>query len=119
MNGSKDLNDVLPLTETTFLILLSLSTEARHGYAIMKDVENLSGGRVQFSTGTLYGAIRRLLQDRWIERVDEDQDASLSRERNKKYYSLTQTGKQVLDAELYRLRDLVSVASLRTSETRA
>lgn len=119
MDDRNDLTDHLPLTETTFLILLSLSANTRHGYAIMKDVESLSAGRVKFSTGTLYGAIRRMLQDGWIERVDEDRDASLSGERNKKYYSLTHTGKQILDVELKRLRELVSLAELRTSEMKA
>lgn len=45
----------------TFFILLSISNKAKHGYAIMKDVEHLSSGRVKLSTGTLYGAISRLL----------------------------------------------------------
>ena len=51
----------LPLTETTFYILLSMAVERKHGYAILKDVEQLSKGRVVPSTGTLYGALSRLL----------------------------------------------------------
>ena len=51
-----------PLTEATYFIMLSLSREPRHGYAIMKDVQSLSEDRVILSTGTLYGALKRLLK---------------------------------------------------------
>ena len=61
-----------PLTESVLLILLSLAGQPRHGYAILKDVEFLSNGRVMLSTGTLYGAIQRLLANGWIERVEEE-----------------------------------------------
>lgn len=115
MEEDRSLEQVLPLTETTFLILLSLSNQARHGYAIMQDVEALSEGRVHLSTGTLYGALRRLLQDGWIERLDEQENPSLRSERNRKYYSLTETGEQVLENELQRLQNLVDAAELRTS----
>jgi DNA-binding PadR family transcriptional regulator len=119
MDAASSLTDNLPLTETTLLILLSLSEETRHGYAIMIDVEQLSGGRVRFSTGTLYGALRRLLADHWIERVTEHQGDSLSDERNRKYYALTQTGKQILKLELKRLGRLMRVAGQRVSEMTA
>jgi DNA-binding PadR family transcriptional regulator len=64
-----------PLTEPVLLILLSLADSPRHGYALLKDIESLSRGRVRLSTGTLYGALRRLLEDRWIERFAQ-QDTS-------------------------------------------
>ena len=54
------------------LILLSLAGQPRHGYSILKDVEQMSDGRVVLSTGTLYGALRRLLEDDWIERIEEE-----------------------------------------------
>jgi DNA-binding PadR family transcriptional regulator len=57
----------LPLTEPVLLILLSLAGQPRHGYSILKDVEQMSDGRVMLSTGTLYGALRRLLHAEWIE----------------------------------------------------
>ena len=62
----------LPLTEPVLLILLSLAEQPRHGYSILKDVEQMSDGRVVLSTGTLYGALRRLLEDEWIERIEEE-----------------------------------------------
>lgn len=101
----------LPLTEPTFFILLSLSPAPKHGYAIMKDVQALSEGRVILSTGTLYGAIRRLLEQGWIERVDDPEPNPTDRQR--KAYALTRLGRRVLEAEVARLGRLVSAAQLR------
>ena len=100
--------DELPLTETTFYILLSLSPKPKHGYAMMKDVENLSESRICLSTGTLYGAIKRLLEKGWIKRV-EDQNAN-ENGRGRKAYVLTRYGKRILNAEVDRLQDLVKTA---------
>jgi DNA-binding PadR family transcriptional regulator len=102
-----------PLTEPVLLILLSLANEPRHGYALMKDIETLSNGRVRLSTGTLYGALRRLLEDAWIQRFDQD-DTS----REKQAYRLTPAGRRQLRAELDRMKQLTRAAAvrLRTSE---
>ena len=102
-----------PLTEPVLLILLSLTEKPRHGYALMKDIENLSGGRVRLSTGTLYGALQRLLNDKWIERFEQD-DTS----REKQAYKLTASGRKQLHAELGRMRQLTRLATarLRTGE---
>ena len=59
---NNDSTGAAPLTEAVLLILMSLADHPRHGYSIMKDVEDVSDGRVRFSTGTLYGALRRLLE---------------------------------------------------------
>jgi DNA-binding PadR family transcriptional regulator len=101
------LND-LPLSETTFMILVSLGDGPKHGYAIMQEVQSFSNGRVMLSTGTLYGAIKRMLREDWIRRIeqlDEAQD-----DRGRKYYVLTKRGRRVLDAETDRLRELVAIA---------
>lgn len=101
----------LPLSESTFLILVSLDDKPKHGYAIMKEVQSLSQGRVTLSTGTLYGAIKRMLKDNWIRRVelvDEEEDA-----RQRKFYALTNRGRRVLGAETARLRELVEIAGRR------
>lgn len=100
----------LPLTEATFFILLSLAPAPQHGYAIMKDVEALSNGRVTFSTGTLYGALKRLLEQGWIERVDNT-EAEAGRPR--KDYRLTDLGQRILSAEAARLESLAEAARLR------
>lgn len=97
-----------PLTEPVLLILLSLAEKPRHGYGLMKDIESLSDGRVRLSTGTLYGALRRLLQDRWIARFAQD-DTS----REKQAYKLTPVGRRRLHAELERMTQLGRAATTR------
>lgn len=104
----------IPLTEPTFFILLSLSPSPKHGYAIMKEVETLSEGRVLLSTGTLYGAIKRLLDRGWIKRVTDPIPNGTDRER--KAYTLTDQGRRVLNAETERLKTLVKIAQTQTSE---
>ena len=109
-----DMLSRLPLREPTFFILLSLSPSPKHGYAILKEVEALSEGRVRLSTGTLYGAIKRLLDDGWIRRVDDPLPNDTERQR--KAYALTEQGRWVLNAEIERLRKLVNVAQIQTAE---
>lgn len=99
-----------PLSEPVLLILLSLAEQPRHGYAILKDVEEMSDGRVVLSTGTLYGALRRLLDEDWIERFEEDKAS-----RDRLAYRLTAKGRQNLRAEIARIRQLTRLASLRAS----
>jgi DNA-binding PadR family transcriptional regulator len=99
-----------PLSEPVLLILLSLASQPRHGYAILQDTEHMSNGRVRLSTGTLYGALRRLLEDAWIERYDDD-DSS----RGKQAYRLTTLGRRNLQMEIDRLKQITKVASLRVA----
>src|SRR5512135_889556 len=106
-----DIRANLPLTEATFFILLSLSPGRKHGYAIMKDVQALSDYRVVLSTGTLYGSLKRLLEQGWIKRVEERNPNGNARER--KAYALTDLGRRVLDAEIARLENLVQAAQQR------
>jgi DNA-binding PadR family transcriptional regulator len=101
----------LPLSEPVFLILASLAPEPKHGYAILKEVSEMSRGRVVLSTGTLYGAIKRLLADGWIRRVDETAAQPDLRER--KTYLLTGRGRQVLALETERLQHLAHLAAHR------
>ena len=101
-----DTGEARPLGEPVLLILTSLASRPRHGYALMKDIETLSGGRVRMSTGTLYGALRRLLDDGWIERFEQE-DTS----REKQAYRITGEGQRQLRAELERLKQLTRVAA--------
>lgn len=103
-----------PLTEPVLLILTSLADEPRHGYALIKDIENLSEGRVVLSTGTLYGAIRRLLESGWIEPFDQE-DTS----RDKQAYRLTSEGRRQLESELDRLRHITQRAAARLRTKKA
>jgi DNA-binding PadR family transcriptional regulator len=114
MASSLDLPSNLPLTEATFFILLSLSPGPKHGYAIMKDVQALSDSRVMLSTGTLYGALKRLLEQGWVKRVNDPESNGTARER--KAYTLTKEGRRVLIAETIRLQKLVKAAQLRAVE---
>jgi DNA-binding PadR family transcriptional regulator len=102
-----------PLTETVLLILASLASQPRHGYALVKDIDRLSNGRVRMSTGTLYGALGRLLQEGWIVRHAQEDTA-----REKQAYRLTAAGRAQLTAEVERMKQLTraAVARLRESE---
>jgi DNA-binding PadR family transcriptional regulator len=107
-----DIEQYLPLQEATTLILLCLAEEPRHGYAILKEVEALSDGRIVLSTGTLYGALSRLLDQGLVMR-QEDKEGETGRRR--KIYTLTTLGRKVLAAEAYRLENLSRIARLRLS----
>ena len=91
----------IALTEAVYYILLSLM-EPMHGYGIMQNVESLSGGRVRLAAGTLYGAINTLLEKGWITALPGIKDS------RKKEYQITDEGKQVVAAELLRLRELLT-----------
>jgi DNA-binding PadR family transcriptional regulator len=103
-----DGDDTKPLSEPVLLILMSLANRPRHGYALIKDIENLSHGRVRLSTGTLYGALRRMLEDEWIQRFEQD-DTS----RDKQAYRLTPLGRKQLQLELDRMKQLTRAATAR------
>lgn len=100
----------MEVSEPVLLILLSLAEQPRHGYAILRDTERMSEGRVRLSTGTLYGALARLLDEKWIERFKE-QDNS----RGKQAYCLTAAGRRNLQMEVARLKQLTRVAALRVA----
>jgi DNA-binding PadR family transcriptional regulator len=102
--------DYIPLSETSFFIILSLATAPKHGYAIMKEVEAMSEKRVVLATGTLYSALRRMLEDGWIERVTDQN--SITDNRKRKHYQLTKHGRRVLEAEIGRLRKLVNLTQV-------
>ncbi|MHB8063339.1 MAG: PadR family transcriptional regulator [Ruminiclostridium sp.] len=92
-----NLNKFLPLTETTFYIMFSL-IEPSHGYAIMQNVEQLSGNKVKVAAGTLYGAVEKLTKQKLIKSVEND-------DKRRKVYVLTTEGKDVLKLEIERMYD--------------
>ena len=104
-----DADGFLPLTETSFFILLSLATAPKHGYGIIKEVVTFSAGRVVLAAGTLYSALRRMLEDGWIERLEDEEPSEDSRER--KLYSLTDLGRRILELETKRLQGLVRLTT--------
>jgi len=106
--------ETFALSETVLLVLLSLAEQPRHGYSILKDVESMSDGRVLLSTGTLYGALQRLLDQGWIERVQEENTP-----RDRRTYRLTSRGRRNLQMEIERMRHLTKLASLRVARKEA
>lgn len=100
-----------PLQEPTFFILLSLASGSKHGYAIMKDVAVLSEGKVRMGTGTLYGALSRLLEQALIERIDLPEENSIDG-RPRKFYRLSRSGRALLQMETDRMHALVATARL-------
>ncbi len=102
-------HDFIPLTPPVFHILLAISDGARHGYAIIKEVDVRSQGDVMLSTGTLYAAIKRLLGDGLIEETDSGK-AMVNVDERRRYYRLTALGRKVARAEVNRMIELVNVA---------
>jgi DNA-binding PadR family transcriptional regulator len=98
----------LPLQEPTFYILLSLHAGEKHGYAILKDIAELSGKQMKLSTGTLYGALYRLLDQGLIERIEPEDGA-----RGKKVYRLTRSGMELFDAEVDRMKQLLLAVKVK------
>ena len=99
----------LALTESTYYILLSLY-HPQHGYGIMQQTEQLSGGRVHLAAGTLYGALNSLCEKGWIRQLPVERGS------RKKEYQLTAEGLAVLKHELARLQQLVANSYLNKGD---
>ena len=96
-----------PLPASAFQILLSLADEELHGYAIMRQVEQQTNGRMRLGPGTLYSSIQGLLEERLIEEADRKAEPDAERRR---YYRLTSSGRKLAREEAERLADLLRVA---------
>jgi DNA-binding PadR family transcriptional regulator len=104
--------DLLPLTPAVFHILLALAKEERHGYGIMLEVDELTGGRMRLGPGTLYRSIQRMLVDGLIQEGKEATESSEDDER-RRYYRITPFGLTVAQEEAERLDNLVKGARQR------
>lgn len=102
-----------PLTPAVLHILLALSTEERHGYGIMKQVESESHGKVKMGPGTLYGSIGRMIDAGLVGEGDKKADPEIDDER-RIYYKITALGQAALAAELERYREILAVAKQKT-----
>jgi DNA-binding PadR family transcriptional regulator len=108
---SSDPGDLLPLTPVALNVLLALADGERHGYGIMLEVRERTGGRVRLGPGTLYGAIKRLKEGGVIEESGERPDPSEAPDdERRRYYRLSGFGGEVLAAEVERLDGLVRAA---------
>ena len=106
MVARRDVTPFLPLTPAAFHVLLALADGTKHGYSILKDVEERTNGAVRLSTGTLYGLIKRFLDE---ELIVELAPAANDDERRRPY-KLTAFGRAVAAAEAARLQELVAAA---------
>jgi DNA-binding PadR family transcriptional regulator len=97
------------LTPAMFHVLLALAEEEMHGYAILKDVERRTSGKVRLSAGTLYGIIKRLNEEGWIVESNRRPAEAFDDER-RRYYRLTEAGRRVAVAEAQRLEELLAMA---------
>ncbi len=102
MSGHDDIHQYLPLTESTYYILLALA-EPMHGYGVMQNVDSLSEGTVKIGPGTLYGAFQTLEKEDLIVKVGEEE--------RRKIYTLTPKGREVLKLQVNRLRIMVRSGS--------
>lgn len=107
--AGREPEDLLPLTPSVFHILLALADAERHGYAIIKEVESSTEGRVRLGPGTLYGSIKRMLGEGLIEESAERPDPELDDER-RRYYRLTDFGRRAAVCEAKRLEQMVAAA---------
>lgn len=111
MRNPVSLSEARSMSESTYFILLSVADAPLHGYGIMKRTQGLSRGRVRLSTGTLYGALKRMLDVRWIEPVIRRSDPAKETTRTRREYRLSDRGRKILAAEASRLRSLVEAAA--------
>lgn len=95
-----------PLTEAFYYILLALR-KSNHGYGVIQEIEELTGGRVVLGPGTLYGALQTMQKREWIRIYSQDTES-----RKKKEYIITDLGRAAFEAEKSRLEELLSNAKL-------
>ena len=107
-----DIDSYLPLPASAMHIIVALAAGERHGYAIMRDIDELSAGSVTMGPGTLYGSLKRMIDQGLVEETDERPDPVLDDER-RRYYRLTALGQRVGAAEQARLTGLLDAARLR------
>ncbi|MEX2393979.1 MAG: PadR family transcriptional regulator [Actinomycetota bacterium] len=107
-----EVKSFLPLPSAAFHVLLVLSKEELHGYAVMREVDEISEGAVRMGPGTLYGTIKRMLEMGLVEESGERPDPSMDDER-RRYYRITGLGERVVTAEVRRLQTMIERSVLR------
>jgi len=110
-------DDSIPLSTAVFHILLSLGDGERHGYALKREIAKRTNGKLKLGPGVLYGSINKMLELGLIEESDERPDPHLDDER-RRYYRITNFGRQVARAEASRMRGLADLAALTFGKPR-
>ena len=104
------------MAPAVFHILIALADRPLHGYGIMLDIAERSDGKVKLSPGTLYGSIKQMLEDGWIEEV---RGCATADDERRRYYRLTREGREAARQEMARMSALLNHArltSLRSNE---
>jgi DNA-binding PadR family transcriptional regulator len=109
LEKKRKIESYLPLTPAVFHVLLALADGDKHGYIISKEIARRTSNEVRLSAGTLYGIIKRLLEDAMIEESDDRPDFSLDDQR-RRYYRLTKLGRAVAEAEAERMERVLALA---------
>lgn len=109
MVKKRAIESYLPLSSQVFHVLLALADGEKHGYVISKEIARRTGNEVRLSAGTLYGIIKRLLDDGMIEESADRPDFSLDDQR-RRYYRLTKLGHAVAEAEAERMERVIAMA---------
>lgn len=112
MGKPLELDSVLPLTQTVYHVLVTLADGPRHGYAIAREVEELTDGRIVMGPGTLYGSLQRMQVQTLISETKNPGEDGLHAER-RRYYRITPLGSAALRAETERLMRAVTLAQER------
>src|SRR4026209_1609834 len=107
--SQSDVDALLPLPPATFHTLLALAKEDRHGYAVIQDIEERTGGELRLSAGTLYRSIQRML-DQGLIRETRDRPAREFDDERRRYYRITPFGEAVARAEAQRMSSLLRMA---------
>src|SRR6266571_5110637 len=110
MKKDMETADLLPLTAQVFHILVALADRDQHGYSIMQDVAARTDGKIRLNAGTLYGMIRRMLEQGLIVELRERERPSPETDERRRYYRLTPFGRRVAKAEASRLSELLEQA---------
>ena len=103
----------VPLPSAALHVLLAIGAAERHGYAIMAEVQRITDGAVRMGPGTLYGTLKRLLDDGLIEECGERSDP-LRADQRRRYYRLTTLGRAVVASEVQRLQSMIDRTGVRT-----
>ena len=104
-------SDFIPLNPRDYLVLFSLTAQERHGYGIVKEVENHSAGSVRMDPSNLYRSLKRLINNGLVEESEPRSDENSDERR--RFYSLTSLGRDVVSAEAHRLSRLTDAARAR------
>jgi DNA-binding PadR family transcriptional regulator len=109
MKTEPELSAFLPLSPQVFHILVALADRDQHGYAIMQDVQARTGGQLRLSPGTLYGSIKRILEQGLVVELPR-RDRPDENDERRRYYRLTPLGRKIVKAEALRMSELVEQA---------